>query len=248
MPRLNAPLIPGFKGSPRQPTSGSWCSRRPIQLYGWDSRSETWHGPNTLGDQTFPDKRLLQALRTAPGRSWYGGVTYCSPGEPSTRFFALVHDLFDCAIASIYCDESKAGPAEVLAVIPESRWPHLRDEFAFEFLAFARFLGSLGSGAELQVHDAITSAITEQRDSGSLVLSLSTGVWPRDRDLALSCCAEKIAVTLCRWLDECSASTEPPELQLSSPEAHPPSMTPGSTVMIAKRPCADSGGLGHRRR
>ena len=46
-----------------------------------------------------------------------------------------MHDLSDCAIASVYCDESKAGPAEILAVIPAHRRSYLRDEFAFEFLA-----------------------------------------------------------------------------------------------------------------
>jgi hypothetical protein len=117
-----------------------------------------------------------------------------------------VHDLSDCAVASIYCDESKAGPAEILAVIPAGRRSHLRDEFAFEFLAFARFLGSLRAGAELQVHDAITAAIADQPESKALVFSISSGLWMRDLDPVLSCCVEKVAVTLCQWLDESSAS------------------------------------------
>jgi hypothetical protein len=117
-----------------------------------------------------------------------------------------VHDLSDCAIASIYCDESKAGPAEILAVIPAHRRAHLRSEFAFEFLAFASFLGSLSAGAELQVHDAIASAIADQSDSTTLVFSISSGLLPSDLDPVLSCCVEKVAVTLCQWLDESSAS------------------------------------------
>jgi hypothetical protein len=72
-------------------------------------------------------------------------------------------------MASIYCDESKAGPAEILVAIPPGRRSHLRDEFAFEFLAFARFLGALSAGAELYVHDAIASAIAEQPDSRGIV-------------------------------------------------------------------------------
>ena len=123
-----------------------------------------------------------------------------------TRFFALVHDLSDCAIASIYCDESKAGPAEILAVIPADRRSHLREEFAFEFLAFARFLGSLSAGAELQVHDAIASALADQRDSKAFVFSISSGLWPSDLDPVLSRCVEKVAVTLCQWLEKSSAS------------------------------------------
>ena len=159
------PTTSGFKSPPGRPTSRSWCGAERVHLYGWDSRSETWSGPNELGCRSLPDRRLLQALRAAPGKSWYGPVNCCISGEPAARFFALVHDLSDCAIASIYCDESKAGPAEILAVIPADRRSHLRDEFAFEFLAFARFLGSLSAGAELQVHDAIASAIADQRDS-----------------------------------------------------------------------------------
>src|SRR4051812_30295551 len=119
-------------------------SRRAVEslrLYGWDSRTETWHGPDELSCRSLPDNRLLRALGSVAGRSWYGPVKCSAPGEPATRFFALVHDLADCAVASIYCDESKAGPAEVLTVIPAGRRLHLRDEFAFEFLGFAAFLG-----------------------------------------------------------------------------------------------------------
>jgi hypothetical protein len=118
----------------------------------------------------------------------------------------MIHDLSDCGIASIYCDESKAGPAEILAVIPSERRSHLRDEFAFEFVAFARFLGSLGAGAGLQVHDAIAAAIAEQNDSGTLVFSICSGLWPRDLEPVLARCVEKVAVTLCQWLDDSSAS------------------------------------------
>ena len=188
---------------PGPPASRSWCG---VHLYGWDSRSETWHGPNELGFCGLVDKRLIQALRAAPGRSWYGPVNCHPSGEPPTRFFALVHNLSDCGIASIYCDESKAGPAEILAVIPADRRPHLRDDFAFEFLAFARFLGAVNVGAELRVHDAIASAIADQRDSSALVFSMSSGLWPSDHDAVLSGCVEKVAVALCQWLDESSAS------------------------------------------
>jgi hypothetical protein len=207
MPRAQKIRITsGFKSPRGQPTSRWWCGADRIRLYGWDSRSETWHGPNELGCCGLPDKRLLQALRAAPAKSWYGPVKCCTSGEPATRFFALVHDLSDCAIASIYCDESKAGPAEILAVIPAGRRSHLRDDFAFEFLAFARFLGALSAGAELQVHDAIASAIADQRDANALVFSISSGLWPSDHDAVLSCCVEKVAVALCQWLDEASSS------------------------------------------
>jgi hypothetical protein len=201
----------GFRSPPGGPTSRSWCGPERIQLYGWDSRSETWHGPNELGCCSLPDRRLLKALRSAPGKSWYGTVNCCTSDGPPTRFFALIHDLSDCGIAAIYCHESKAGPAEILAVIPGDRRPHLRDEFAFEFLTFAGFLGSLSPGAELQVHEAIALAIAGQRESESSVFSISSGLWPSDLDPVLSACAEKVAVTLCHWLDKTSASSRHPD-------------------------------------
>jgi hypothetical protein len=130
------------------------------------------------------------------------------PAEPAGRFFALVHDLSDCAVALLYCDESKAGPAEILAVIPPDRHLRLRDEYAFEFLAFARFLGSVGASTEFQVHEAIVSAVAEHRDAGTLAFSLSSGLWPDDFGPVLSRCVEKVAVTLCQWLSE-SADSRP---------------------------------------
>jgi hypothetical protein len=199
------PLTSDVKPPPGHPTSRSWCCAEPIHLYGWDSRSETWHGPNELDGGSLPDRRLLQALRAVPGRSWYGPVSG-GAGGPATRFFTLVHDLSDCAVALIYCDETKAGPVEILAVIPADRRSRLRDEFAFEFLTFAHFLGSLNAGAELQIHDAIASAIADRGESEALVFSISSGLWPSDLDPVLSRCVEKVAVTLCQWLDGDPAS------------------------------------------
>jgi hypothetical protein len=116
------------------------------------------------------------------------------------RYFALVNDLTDCAIASIYCDESKVGPAEVVAVVPACRRDRLRAEFAFEFLAFARFLGLVTGGAELEVHDAVAAAVAESAASTTLVFSISSGLLPREIDPLLSCCVEEVAATLHEWL------------------------------------------------
>lgn len=170
-----------------------------ISLYGWDSQSETWHGPTEPGC-TVPDIRLLQSLEAVAGRSWYGAVNCCKSEGMTARFFAMVHNLSDCATASIYCGESKAGPAEILAVIPAGRRSCLREEFAFEFVSFARFLGAVSAGAELRVHDAIASAIAEDPVSQTLVFSINSGLWPGDLEPVLSRCVEKIAVTLCQWI------------------------------------------------
>jgi hypothetical protein len=170
-----------------------------IRIYGWDARSETWHGPNELRG-CGADKRLLRALQGVHGKSWFGPVTCRSNGEPATRFFALVHDLSDSALASIYCDESKAGPAEILVVIPAHRRPRLREDFAFEFLSHARFLGAIAPGSELRLHDAIAEGLAQPSDSTTLVFSIASGSWPSDLDHVLSGCVEKLAVTLSCWL------------------------------------------------
>lgn len=173
----------------------------PICLYGWDSRAQVWYGPFEPACCRDVDGRLLRALRAATGTSWYGSINCGAPGETPAKFFLLVHDLSDCAVASIYCDESKTGPAEIVAVIPAHRRPSLRADFAFEFLAYAHFLGCLDSATELQVHDSITSALVEQPAS-TVAFAISSGLWPSDLDHILSCCVEKTAITLSRWMED----------------------------------------------
>ena len=173
---------------------------RSIQLYGWDLRSRTWHGPSELNPAGARPHRLAESLRNAPGLSWFGPMTCTASGELAGRFFLVIHDLRDCAVAMIYCEESKAGPVEILAIVPAERRSRLRPEFAFEFLAFAGFLGSLGSGAELEVSDGIEAALGETSGSDSLVFSISTGLWDRDLDCVLSRCAEQTTHAVLQWL------------------------------------------------
>ncbi len=172
---------------------------RRVQLYGWDAESQSWHGPNEVTLGNAGTQRLLESLRSTPANSWYGPVN-CSSSED--RLFAVVHRLHDCAVAMLYCDESKAGPAEIVTVIPAKERKRLRSEFAFEFVAFAGFLGCLGAGADLPVHDAVAAALSETDDSDSLVITVSTGLWTGDLDHVLSRCVEKIALAMLRWLSE----------------------------------------------
>ena len=192
-PDIPAPAPPGAACRPDQ-------AERIIQLYGWDLRSRTWHGPCELDLAGARPHRLTEALANVSGPSWFGPVTCPVPGEPACRFFVVIHDLKDCAVATIYCEESKAGPVEILAVIPAERRSQLRPEFAFEFLAFAGFLGSLGGGAELEVSEGVASALKETSVSDSLVFSISTGLWSSDLDYVLSRCVEQTTIAVLRWL------------------------------------------------
>ena len=171
-----------------------------VQCYGWDARSGTWHGPSQLCLAGARSQRLEDALLGAPGPSWFGPVSCFAPGEPVTHFFVVVHDLTDCAVTTIYCEESKTGPVEIVAVIPAERRARLRQEFAFEFLAFSGFLGCLKAGAEFEVSEAISAALAETPASDSLVISISTGLWASDLDHILSRCVEQTAVAVLRWL------------------------------------------------
>ena len=173
---------------------------RCIQLYGWDRSRGGWSGPNELSFHAAGSQRLADALAATPGRSWYGPVTCSAARQPVHRFFAVIHDLADCAAATVYCDDSKTGPAEIVAIVPAGRRSRLRPEFAFEFLAFAGFLGSLPPGVESEVHEGIEAALAETDGSDSLVFSISTGMWSGDVDPAISQCVEKIATAVLDWL------------------------------------------------
>jgi hypothetical protein len=173
-----------------------------IQLYGWDSRTETWNGPTGLSFSLRASRRLLRALQAAPGRSWYGPVNCGAPGEAPTRFFSLIHALSDCAVAMIYCNDSRSGPVEIVAVIPPNLHARLRPDFAFEFVAFARFLGALNEKGALTVHDLMAASIREAQLSEALIFSISTGLWPSDLDHVLSSCVEKIALSMLEWIAE----------------------------------------------
>jgi hypothetical protein len=142
----------------------------------------------------------VQALRAAPGRSWYGPVNCNVPGEAPTRFFSLIHALCDCAVAMIYCNDSRTGPVEIVAVVPPELRARVRPDFAFEFVAFARFLGALSEEGALTVHDLIAAAIRESPSFEALVFCVSTGLWTSDLDHVLSCCVEKIALSMLEWV------------------------------------------------
>ena len=170
------------------------------QLYGWGSQSKAWHGPIELSLTGARPGSLEKALRRAPGQSWYGPVRCSKSGPQASRFFAVIHRLPDCAVGMVYCDESKTGPLELIAAVPAERRAALRPDFAFELVAFASFLGSLGEGAGLALSEGIAAAIAETPHSDSLVFSLCTGLWAGDLDYALSRCVEKIAAAMLDWM------------------------------------------------
>lgn len=171
-----------------------------VQLYGWDARTRTWSGPTGLSSLAHASPRLLDALRAAPGKSWFGPLNCTLPGQAPTRFFTLIHALRDCALAMIYCSDSRTGPLEVVVAIPAGLPGRVRPDFTFEFVAFARFLEALSEDAALTVHDLIAASIAEAQPADALVFSISTGLWPSDLDDVLSNCIETAAVSMLQWV------------------------------------------------
>jgi hypothetical protein len=173
-----------------------------IQLYGWDSGTGIWSGPTEFAPAGRAVNRLLGNLQEVPVKSWFGPLKLSVPGEPAARFFVVIHDRDDCAVAMLYCADSKAGPVEVVAVVPAGVRHRLRPEFAFEFLAFANFLGAIGESAAITVQDRITEALEQTEPGDSMVFSLSTGMWPGDCDPLLSECIETVATSMLLWLGD----------------------------------------------
>jgi hypothetical protein len=171
-----------------------------MQLYQWDSGSQTWSGPSALDSIRVP-RRLLASLLSAPGGSWYGRVK-CDAAEQTARFFVLMHALHDCVLALIYCDDSKSGPAEIVVAVPPQKRKAVRPDFAFELVSFARFLGGLDEGGALKVHDLISAAIADSQPDDALIFSISTGLWSKDLDYLLSNCVEKVATAALEWVAE----------------------------------------------
>lgn len=170
------------------------------QWYGWDSQYNAWHGPNEVSLARVRPGRLAKALRNSPGPSWYGPVSCSASGEQAGRFFAVIHRLADCAVAMVYCGESRTGPVELITVVPANRRHLLRPDFAFELVAFASFLGAIGGGACLPISEGVTTALADALHSDSLVFSICSGRWPSDVDYVLSRCVERIAVAMLDWV------------------------------------------------
>jgi len=186
--------------------AGVALANRTVQLYGWDSQGHIWHGPNELSANVGGLQRLTDSMLASPGRSWYGPVSCTVTGEQPGRFFVLAHKLRDCGVALVYCDESKTGPAEIVAVIPAAVRPRIRPDFAFELLAFCSFLCPAPEGADLAIHEGIAAAFTETSPADSLVFSIGSDLWVSDADHSLSLCIEKVASAMLRWMEDDSVA------------------------------------------
>jgi len=73
------------------------------------------------------------------------------------------------------------------------------------------FVGSVGAVDEetikKYIESQISAALANRQDKAAIVFSISSATWPGELDPSLSRCVEKIALALCRWLDEPATSS-----------------------------------------
>ena len=179
------------------------CLGRRIELHGWDSHAQAWHGPDELTFTLRGCRRILAQLRQVPG-SWYGRLRAELAGEPPLSVCASVHDLGDSGLAVIDVEGSPGGPLEVVLAVPAHRRPQVRPELAFEFVAFLRFLeGRTSLGSEQALHDYVHSVLAEPAGPPStLIFTIETRAVTADTHLLISQQAEKLAMSMLQWMAE----------------------------------------------
>ena len=176
--------------------------RQPIELHGWDSQSRVWHGPTELAFSLAECRHIVRKLRNTPG-AWYGRLREQEPGELPLVFCAWLHDLGDAGIGVVDLEGSPGGPLEVIAVIPGARIKKLRPEFAFEFVAFLRFLeGPESLGSELALHDYIEKILSTARGSKTIVFSIERRFGGQEIHVAMSRHVGKLIMSMIAWIDE----------------------------------------------
>src|SRR4051794_23332613 len=108
-----------------------------IELHGWDARARAWHGPTPLQFSPKGRAKLIDQLRSAAG-CWDGKLHADVPGEARLTFHTCVHALGDAVLGMLALEGSEGGPLKFILVGPPPRRHKLRQDMAFEFIAFVR--------------------------------------------------------------------------------------------------------------
>ena len=175
-------------------------SHERIELHGWDAQARAWHGPDEMAFSLRGCRDLLHKLQEVPG-SWYGRLRAHAPGEMPLHIRASVHDLGDAGLAVLYIEGSPGGPMEIILVVPAQRRAKLRQDLAFEFVSFLRFVeGPESLGVEIAVHDYVERVLHEGGDPATLIFTVETLSITPDAHLPLSQQAEKLAASMIAWM------------------------------------------------
>lgn len=180
-------------------TKTSLLERSDVQLHGWDSQAESWHGPIPLTPSRRAARLALAAVRSARG-AFHGRLRTSVPGLPCIDFYTSVYDLTDAGLAVVHLDWTGGGPAGIVAAIPRTRRRLLRNDFAFEFMTLISFLGSpVISGSELAIHDYIDETLRTE-PALTQVFAVETAELDSDTGIVLAAHFETVAAAMLDWL------------------------------------------------
>jgi hypothetical protein len=124
-------------------------------------------------------------------------------GQLALDFCASIYDLGDAGVAIIDLESAPGGPLEVTLVVPAHRRARVRNDFAFEFAAFLRFLeGPESSGSELAIHDHIHRVLRETGAATTLVFSIETRFLESEVQILIAEQVERLAISMIAWMTE----------------------------------------------
>ena len=183
-------------------------SRKPrIELHGWDSQGQAWHGPDELAFSLAGCRNIVRKLRELRG-SWHGRLRSQVPGELPLSFCGAIYDLGDAGLGLLDMEGSANGPLEVVVVIPAQRRKAVRPEFAFEFTSFLRFLeGKVSTGWEMAIHDYVQRVLHETGEEKTLVFSIETRSVVPEVHILISQQAGRLAMGMIAWMIEKDAAS-----------------------------------------
>ncbi len=206
-----------------------------INLHGWDSSAQDWHGPDELTFSLAGCANIVRKLRQLPG-SWYGTLQEECAGELPVKFAASIQDLGDAGLGIVDLDGSPRGPAHIVLVVPSQRRVKLRPEFAFEFTSYAKFLsGAEAAGWELAIHNYIEKVLAGPADSGTAVFSIETPHAAPELKLHFAQSAGKLAMSMIASMADRDQVRTPRSLSEPKRRASRPAFAPGSLSAVYGR-------------
>lgn len=180
-----------------------WPGR--IELHGWDLREEAWHGPDEMSFSLAGARRFLAGMRASQG-FWHGKFTMNEFGAPPVSFNVQLRDLGDAGLATLDIDGSPGGPVEIILVAPASRRGKLRQDMAFEFASYVRFMeGPVNRGWESAIHDRVERVLNEAGAETTTILSVEMRFITPEVHLVVAEAAGRLAMSLAAWMAEADA-------------------------------------------
>jgi hypothetical protein len=114
--------------------------------------------------------------------------------------YTTAYDLKDAGLAVVHLEGEHEGPAGIVAIVPESRRPLLRDEFPLELMTLISFLGGpVNHGCDFAIHDYIEEALRKE-PSATHIFALETAALGDDAGIVLSAHFENLSAAMLQWM------------------------------------------------